>query len=179
MVGQTAFTAERSIDFSLCRRGVVSPEEFRRYGLSKNDILVTRVFATVQGVGLPTLVPEHTEPAVFESNMMRLQVDSENIEPRLLFEWLRSPTARQHIYAGANASNQSSVNQSVLNPLPVPRPHKDEQVMIVSRIESLDDRYSSECATLAKLRQTKLGLMQDLLAGKIPTSVEELEVAVG
>ncbi|OHC61865.1 MAG: hypothetical protein A2040_17690 [Rhodocyclales bacterium GWA2_65_19] len=179
MVGQTAFTAERSVEFSLCRRGVISSGDLRRYGLSKGNILVTRVFATVQGVGLPTLVPELSEPAVFESNMMRLQVDLARIVPRLLFEWLRSPAARRYIYAGANASNQCSVNQSVLNPMPVPCPHIVEQARIVSRIDRLDERHFSECSGLQKLLYQKLGLMQDLLTGKVPVKVGAGETANG
>jgi type I restriction enzyme S subunit len=177
MVGQTAFTAERSVEFSLCRRGVISSGDLRRYGLSKGNILVTRVFATVQGVGLPTLVPELSEPAVFESNMMRLQIDLARIVPRLLFEWLRSPAARRYIYAGANASNQCSVNQSVLNPMPVPCPHIEEQARIVSRIDRLDERHFSECSDLQKLLYQKLGLMQDLLTGKVPVKVGAGETA--
>lgn len=172
MVGQTAFTAERSIDFSLCRRGFVAPSELRRYGLAKDDILVTRVFATVQGVGLPTLVPALSESAVFESNMMRLRVESTIVLPRLLFEWLRGQQARRFIHGGANASNQSSVNQGVLNPLPIPLPDIPEQSRLVTRIEGLDQRCAIEHAGLAKLQRQKLGLMQDLLTGKVPVKVD-------
>lgn len=175
MVGQTAFTVERSIDFSLCRRGAVSATELKRYGISKDDILVTRVFATVQGVGLPTLVPDLTEPTVFESNMMRLQVDASSILPRLLFEWLQSPSARRYIHAGANASNQCSVNQGVLNPLPVPHFDMDEQKRVTAKIEQLDHHYYLECVNLNKLRQQKLGLMQDLLTGKVPVKADDPE----
>jgi len=173
MVGQTAFTAERSIDFSLCRRGAVGVEEVRQYGLSKDDILLTRVFATVQGVGLPTLVPEMPEPAVFESNMIRLQIDSKKVLPRFLFEWLRTPQTRRHIISSANASNQCSVNQSVLNPLPVPLPTMREQLQIEARTNQIDKRHSLESISLSKLHQKKLGLMQDLLTGKVPVHIDE------
>ena len=167
MVGQTAFTAERSVDFSLCRRGFVDANELQRYGLAKDDVLVTRVFATVQGVGLPTLVPELAEAAVFESNMMRLRVNAKAVLPRLLFEWLRGQQARRYIHGGANASNQSSVNQGVLNPLPVPIPELAEQTCMAKMIEELDQRYAIEQVALAKLQSQKLGLMQDLLTGKV------------
>lgn len=176
MVGQTAFTSERSIDFSMCRRGFVDANEHRRYGLAKEDILVTRVFATVQGVGLPTLVPELPEPAVFESNMMRLRVDSATALPRLLFEWLRGQQARSFIHGKANASNQSSINQADLNPLPVPLPELNEQLRMAAVIAGQDFRHTTERAALSKLRNQKLGLMQDLLTGKVPVKVESKEL---
>lgn len=179
MVGQTAFTAERSVDFSLCRRGVVSPAEIRHYGLAEGDVLMTRVFATIEGVGLPTLVPHIPEPAVYESNMMRLQVNLRSVIPRLLFEWLRSPAARAHISSRVNASNQCSVNQSAINSLPVPIPDSDEQNWINSRIEAADKRIDTEVAILGKLKKQKSGLVHDLLTGKVPVKVEEPEVGYG
>lgn len=172
MIGQTAFTVERSVDFSLCRRGVVSPAEIRHYGLAEGDVLMTRVFATIEGVGLPTLVPHIPEPAVYESNMMRLQVNVRSVIPRLLFEWLRSPTARAHISSRVNASNQCSVNQSAINPLPVPIPDHDEQNWINLRIEAADKRIATEVTILEKLKEKKVGLMHDLLTGKVPVNIE-------
>lgn len=178
MVGQTAFTADRSVDFSLCRRGKLSVDDIRRYSLEVNDILVTRVFATVQGVGLPTLVPKLPESAVFESNMMRLQINQQHISPEFLFEWLRSPVARKYIHAGANASNQCSVNQSVLNPLSVPYPDKKEQERLVARFRQIDKYILSERDSLDNFRKQKIGLMQNLLTGKVPVQVDQPDTEV-
>jgi hypothetical protein len=171
LVGQTSFTEERSRDFSLARRAVVGAEELRRYALAEGNILLSRVFATLDGVGQPTLVPSLPEPAVYESNMMRLRVDPTRIEPRLLFEWLRSHRARRLIVAGANASNQSSINQQVLNPLPILVPPSLEQERLLSIIESDDERASWERDGLHKLRGVKTALMQDLLSGRAAVTV--------
>lgn len=176
MVGQTAFTTERSIDFSFCRRGQVDDFELKKYGLVINDILLTRVFATVQGVGLPTLVPELSEPAVFESNMMRLRINENIAKSHFLFEWLRTSQVRRIVEGVANASNQASVNQRVLNPLPVPLPDLAEQMSIIEVIAGMDRLASIEKVKLTKLRDEKLGLMQDLLTGKVPVTPQEKEI---
>lgn len=172
MVGQTAFTKERSIDFSLCRRGVIATEELRYYRLEENNILITRVFATVNGVGLPTLVPNLPEAAVYESNMMRLRINDQIIFPRLLFEWLRSPVIRRCIHSSANASNQVSINQKSLNALPIPEIDIEEQQQVVEKINSIDDRLFFEVQNLRKLREQKAGLMHDLLTGKVQVKVD-------
>lgn len=177
MVGQTAFTKERSVDFSLCRRGAVSLPETKHYDLEEGNILITRVFATVEGVGLPTLVPEVHEDAVFESNMMRLRVDKEKVVPLLLFEWLRGHPIRKVILAEANASNQVSVNQKTLNSLPVPLIDKGEQSAFVKNIEGISKKYFSEKANLEKLIKLKSGLMHDLLTGKVLVTVDQPEAA--
>lgn len=167
LVGQTAITDDRSVDPRLARRASVTAAELRRFGVADGDVLVARVFATVEGVGRPALVPDLGEPAVFESNMMRLRVATSVIRPRLLFEWLKSDASRRHIEGRANASNQVSVNQAVLYPLPVPIPPLDEQDRMVARIDAADRRREADLAVLGKLRMQKQGLMQDLLTGKV------------
>src|SRR5690606_17171407 len=122
IIGQTAITPDRSIDFSLARRAVVSVAELDAGGLREGDVLVSRVFATVQGVGQPALVPALSEPAVYESNMMRLRPSASVLRPGVLFRWLQSPTLRSLLEGRVNASNQASVNQRSLNLLPVPQP---------------------------------------------------------
>ena len=176
LIGQTALTEDRSVEPRLARRATVSAQELRRFGLVAGDILIARVFATVEGVGRPALVPELGEPAVFESNMMRLRVNAATIRPRLLFEWLKGDVSRRHIAGHANASNQVSVNQGVLYPLLVPVPPLDEQDRMLARIEAADARRVADLATLSKLRAQKLGLMQDLLTGKVRVPLPQPEV---
>lgn len=80
--------------------------------------------------------------------MMRLRVAASVIRPRLLFEWLKSDVSRRHIEGRANASNQVSVNQSVLYPLPVPIAPVDEQDRMVERIEAADRARAADLAGL-------------------------------
>lgn len=176
LVGQTSFTEERWVDYSLARRAVVTGAEQAQYSLEENDIVLSRVFATLEGVGRPALVPEPPEPAVYESNMMRLRVDLSVIRPELLFEWLMTDRARRLIIAGANASNQTSINQQVLSRLPVPIPPTNEQEQIVGVIQALDSRAMSEREGLAKQRSLKTALLQDLMTDRVhaasPTALE-------
>ena len=171
LIGQTALTEDRSVEPRLARRATVSAQDLRRFGLAAGDILIARVFATVEGVGRPALVPELGEPAVFESNMMRLRVTSAMIRPRLLFEWLKGDVSRRHIAGRANASNQVSVNQGVLYPLPVPVPPLDEQDRMLARIDAADARRVADLVTLSSAQ--KNGLMQDLLTGKVQVPLAE------
>ncbi|MXW52062.1 hypothetical protein F4X86_01705 [Candidatus Saccharibacteria bacterium] len=165
LVGQTSFTQDRRLDFSLCRRAVVSPSEIETFGLVFGDILVTRVFATVEGIGQPVLVDSPPEPAVYESNMLLLRPSASMIDSLLLFTWLRSEATRRRVLRSANASNQVSVNQAALNSLPVPVPSFSEQKRISQALGQLDAAVRCTDVTLQKLRLLKTGLMQDLLTG--------------
>ena len=50
-----------------------------------------------------------------------------------------------------------------------------EQDQIASALDGILDKLNRESAQLKKLRQQKIGLMQDLLTGKVVAKVEELE----
>ena len=51
--------------------------------------------------------------------------------------------------------------------IPLALPTISEQNQIVCRLEAHDARIRAEEATLAKLRQLKRGLMDDLLTGRV------------
>lgn len=165
LIGQTSFTEERRLDYSLARRAKISEDKLRVYGLCENDLLITRVFATVEGVGRPVLVTDLTEEAVYESNMLRLRIDKDQMLPEFAFYWLSSSLIRKQIESAVNASNQASVNQKVLRDLPfvtLPLGEQREIVKIVSKQEGQLREYQS---LQRKLNSIKMALMQDLLTG--------------
>jgi type I restriction enzyme, S subunit len=177
LIGQTCIAGDRMLDISEARRVELSLPELDRFALRENDILISRVFATLAGIGLPALVPALAEPAVYESNMMRLRVDTAVIIPCLLFEMLRTHRVRARIVAAAHLSNQASINQSGLNPIPICVPPPEEQRVIVTRIAAADEFIKATKSELTKLEYVKLGLMTDLLTGRVrvPESVSAVE----
>jgi type I restriction enzyme, S subunit len=167
LVGQTAFTHEGSVDFGQARRARISNAEREAFGLNQDDVLVSRVFATREGVGQPVLVPELGEPAVYESNMMRLRANLQMIQPRLLFLWLKHRAARAWIMSRAFASNQASINRETICSVPTATPPIAEQRAILEVCRAHEHRIGHEMTGLEKLRTLKSGLMDDLLTGRI------------
>ena len=167
LVGQTAFTSDGSVDVMLARRARVTNGECETFGLQEGDLLVSRVFATREGVGQPVIIPRLAEPAVYESNMMRLRVRRELIASRLLFLWLKHRTARAWIMSRAFASNQASINQETLCSVPLPLPSHEEQGAILAALGAQEGRLRNENLTLVKQRALKSGLMDDLLTGRV------------
>ena len=167
LIGQTAFTPDRTVDPDLARRAVVSNSERSRFEVKVGDILVSRVFATLEGVGQPALVDVLPEPAVYESNMMRLQLDIRRADSLFIFSQLQIGRARAHVTRRANLSNQASISQSVLTQMPFWLPSLEVQRGISAAIAAVDRRYVAERQRLAKLETIKEGLISDLLNGRV------------
>lgn len=166
LVGQTAINADRRVIPSLARRCMVVPTELQRFGLIAGDILVSRVYATLNGVGQPALVEHLGEVSVYESNMMRLRCKRSKADPFFIFQTLLTTSARTQVVRRANLSNQASISQAVLTELPVWLPSIEQQLGVGRAIRSVEAEIQAERASLTKLKAIKCGLLEDLLRGR-------------
>jgi type I restriction enzyme, S subunit len=167
LIGQNSFTEDRLIDYKMTRRAVTTENDLLVYNLQEEDILISRVYATVDGVGLPAFVSDLPEKAVYESNMLRIRIDKSVILPKLLFYWLQSVQARKYIFTSVNASNQTSINQKLLNNLPILIPPPKEQERLLEILETNICFLMGQKTLHNKQFSIKTGLMQDLLTGKV------------
>jgi type I restriction enzyme, S subunit len=133
------------------KRVRMSMQEQALYSLREGEILINRVNSR-EYLGKSALVPALSEPTVFESNMMRLGVDHERIQPGYLIQYLQSGFVRAHILRSAkDAVNQSSINQQDVKALPVIVPPLENQKVFVRRITATERLKARFRASLSEL----------------------------
>jgi type I restriction enzyme S subunit len=111
--------------------------EIEKYGLNKDDILITRVNGSPKIVGNFTLY-ERTDNWAFCDHFIRLKLKSKYLLEKYLIFVALSENARKHINLNmVSSAGQNTVSQETIKSLPVPLPTKTEQVKIVRRVESL------------------------------------------
>ena len=145
--------------------------EIKRYRLTERDILINRV-NSLSHIGKSAIVPTLAESTVFESNMMRLQLDVQRLLPHFFMLILCSDVARSHWRARARpAVNQASINQKDVRSLWVPRPRAtSEQQLIVDIVTCADNYLENLRRVLLGHERVKRGLIQNLLTGKVRVS---------
>lgn len=93
------------------KRVRLDQQTIHKYQLHVNDILVNRVNSR-KFLGKSAIVQKLNETTVFESNMMRIKVDTDRIWPEYLVSLLQHPYIKKQIDGRAkDAVNQSSINQ--------------------------------------------------------------------
>ena len=157
-------------------RRVVVPSVIReRFALKQGDVLINRVNALTH-VGKAAVVPELSEPTLFESNMMRLRC-AETLVPDFLGVILRSDIARRHWLARSKpAVNQVSVNQRDTKSLCLPLPDLDRQREVSQAVHAADALILRGQERISTLQSLKESLMHDLLTGAVrvsPTILQE------
>lgn len=104
-----------------------SDDEVVKYCLNIGDILINRV-NSLDYLGKCGLVEILPEPTVFESNLMRLKVNSEIVNPNYLTAFLCTQYVRTQILSKAKkAVNQASINQEDVKSLEILLPPLDLQ----------------------------------------------------
>lgn len=99
---------------------------------------------------LSSLAPNHDEPMVFESNMMRLRLDLDQIQPRFLMAMLQIPHVLAQILKQERAAvNQSSINQDDVRSCRFPLPRiglQQRDAERVPHILELRDFHATQAA---------------------------------
>jgi type I restriction enzyme S subunit len=144
------------------RRVTANEADAGRYRLRLGDLVINRVNSPSH-LGKCLLVTERLLPALFESNMMRVNL-APTVSGRFIEFYLWSPSARRRLTANAKwAVNQASINQQDVLATPVPVPSLPEQREIVSEVErrfslvdALDHATADALDRAANMRQAIL-----------------------
>lgn len=131
------------------------------------------VFSRVADVGRSVAVREAQSGWIMSSNLMRIAVNDAQLRPDYLQMQLAGDwRVKAQIRASVNSGGRDVANSEVLNRLRFAVPEPAEQDRIIGVADQLAQRARAEMRRVAKLQTQKLGLMQDLLTGKVAVTVD-------
>lgn len=135
------------------------------YSLEPGDIVFARTGASV---GKSYLYRTDDGRLVFAGFLIRVSPEAERLVPAFLFYFAHSRPYWNWVRANSMRSGQPGLNGREYSTLPVPLPPtKGEQEAIVASLSDMDAEIAALEARLAKARQIKQGIMQELLPGRI------------
>lgn len=105
--------------------------------------------------------------AVCGSGCMLVRLPSRAMHAEWLAYVYRHDMCQRQILARAVGSTMVNLNSTLLRDLEVVFPNIDEQIRVLEILDHLRKLGSEMEADLSKLHMIKIGLMQDLLAGKV------------
>ena len=151
------------IDFSDLRYiSVRDHEEFsKKCKPQKEDILLGKAAS----VGKVALVETDAEFNIW-SPIALIRVNSKN-HAKFVYYQLQSANLNRQITLLTNSSSQGNIGMGDIEKLMLPLPDKDEQLAIAIILGDMDTELTALESRLAKARQIKQGMMQELLTGRI------------
>lgn len=159
------------VTFERTGRVDVSSTELKNFGLNMGDILFARRSLVFEGAGKCALVRALPEPATFESSIVRVRLDSTRIKPLFAAYFLSSSTSYTHRRQLIRQVAVSGVSSADIAQFKLVVPPLAEQQQICDCLGAVEQRILHEEQTAHKLNNTKKGLMDDLLMGRVLTNV--------
>jgi type I restriction enzyme S subunit len=144
--------------------------------LKKYDLLIVEGHANRTEIGRCAMVTEDAEGMLFQNHLFRLRPN--NMTPHYALIWMNSHYAKSYWeMACSTSSGLNTINRKMLGKMPVLVPAESEQCDIVKKAIGLNKRLQTEISKMNKLKHQKLGLMKDLLMGRVPVQVDNPEPA--
>lgn len=141
------------------------------YVLDDGDVLLNFINSIAQ-IGKACIFRDIGRPAIYTTNIFRIKA-SEKVRSEFLWRLLQSDHVQHWIQMITKpAINQASFTKPDFASIPVIIPEIKEQERILTVLDAHDACICAEEAELAKLRQVKRGLMDDLLTGKVRVASE-------
>ena len=135
-----------------------------KYRVLEGDLLFARQGATT---GRNALADGRADGAVINYHIIRVAVDHGRCHPTYLYALFNSDRSKSQVDQVKGRGTREGINSEQIASLLFPLPRIDEQREAVARIAAMDATTASESLMLEKLQLTRVGLIDDLLTGRI------------
>jgi len=137
------------------------------------DVLIAGLGEERYPVGRACCYPDDIDPAINKADCFRARCNPNVMKNRFFMLVLNSEMARSQIRRYEQGVTRPRINTGNLKRLSIGVPDIDEQAQIVAKFDTAQSAIQVEQNNLEKLRQQKLGLMHDLLTGKVRVKLNE------
>lgn len=158
------------IDFSDVLEMDFTPNERRLFSLVDGDILLNEG-QSLELVGRSSIYRGESDQFCFQNTLVRFRCNSENSPAffaHLFKFWL---DGGQFQCIAKQTTSVAHLGADRFARMFCPAVEIGEQLLIEERLDLIDKQIGASKAHLHKLKKQKLGLMQDLLTGKVPVKV--------
>lgn len=128
-----------------------------------NDILITKDGT----IGKVAYIDKKPDKVSLNSHLLIIRPLKDNLINLYLFYVLNSKYFFNYYQQEQTGTTMASLSQEKISKFKYPLPPKDEQIAIVTVLSDMDTEIATLETKLAKYRQLKTGMMQQLLTGKI------------
>lgn len=143
--------------------------EMAAFEVVADDVLISMVGT----VGCVLVVKPPFERGIINPRLMRLRPARGIVLSGFLKHLLLSANVRRQLEILAGGGTMPVINGRIIRRLVIPLLSLDEQARMIARIDALDETIASLAEALAKFRQQKRGLMDDLLTGTVRVKIEQ------
>lgn len=143
-------------------------KEIERFIVHKGDLFFTRSSVVPAGIAMCNVYDDKDENgAVFDSHVIRLSVNQQEVNSLFLCLQCRMPYCRSFFIANSKTAIMTTIDQKSLAKCPIPMPQLSEQDDIVGTIRRFDTYIDDLAELIEKKRGIRDGALEDMMSGRI------------
>jgi type I restriction enzyme S subunit len=136
------------------------------------DVLIAGLGDERYPVGRACCYPDELPAAINKADCFRARCNSTVMENKFFMLFLNSELARRQMRRFEQGVTRPRINTGNLKRIATCIPDLDEQNRIISKFDAMQKAIHTKINNAEALRSQKLGLMQDLLTGKVAVKVD-------
>lgn len=141
--------------------------ELKNFRVKENDIIISRSGT----VGEICLLPKSMENSIISTNLIRVSLNLNIIDPKYFVYLFQGGKVRQQVYDLCKGSSRAFLNQTILNSLDFPYCSIEEQQLIVQEIESrlsvADKMEESIVQSLKQAEALRQSILKKAFSGEL------------
>lgn len=134
--------------------------------VQKGDLFFNTSSETPEEVGMCAVLDEELENTYLNSFCFGFRLNDDTHNPLFLSYYLNSSIGRKIMSVLAQGATRYNLSKNNFAETVIRLPSKEEQTAIASILSDMDNEIEALEQKLAKIRQVKQGMMQQLLTGK-------------
>jgi type I restriction enzyme S subunit len=150
----------------------ISPKTLEQLRLESGDVLMNEG-GDFDKLGRGAVWHGEIENCVHQNHVFRVRCNATILVADYLSYFSESAFGKRYfVLSSKQSTNLASINSTQLKAYPIAVPSLTEQSAITLHVQRAKDRLETLNTEVTNLRSRKLGLMQDLLTGKVPVTVD-------
>jgi len=154
--------------------GSADLNEIQRFGLRRNDVIITKDSETPEDIAVSSVVIEDLENTVCGYHLAILRPDKTEIDGRFLMLQLKQPDLKNYFYSVANGSTRYGLTIGNIKRAKIKYPSLHTQRYIADILYTTDIIIDKTQAAIAKYKAIKQGMHYDLFTRGIDVSTGKL-----
>lgn len=138
-------------------------QELQDFSVKAGDVLISLVGT----IGKVLVLKAPLQDGLINPRLMRLRPDQRIANSEFVGFLVASDFFVSQVFANAGGGTMPVINKRIISGIHAPVVPLTEQIAILKVKAAIDRRIDSEHLALAKLREQKSGLMDDLLTGRV------------
>jgi type I restriction enzyme, S subunit len=157
------------------KKGSCNENEFDKFKLKKDDVIITKDSESPDDIGVPTLIKDELENVVCGYHLTLIRPVS--CVGSYIYRFIQSDRTRCYFEVNSNGITRFGLGKSSIENLLIPTPSESEQYQIVEYLNDqtsiIDNTITEELKRIELLQEYRQSLISEVVTGKIKVTNDE------